>query len=115
MSAVQKGTTLKISFGGNTYTSAIAEEVTVSKPNGNVEVIRDEDGATLTKILMDPGTVISGTFVLEDAYDDDPPAEGDTVVIGSVTGYCQSAEMRHVAGATRLSISIIKEDSMTYS
>jgi len=27
----------------------------------------------------------------------------------------ESAEMRHVAGATRLSITILKEDSMTYT
>lgn len=115
MAAVQIGTKLKIGFGGNTYANTFAEDVTVSKPNGNVEVIKDEVGATLTKILMDPGTKISGTFVLADAASIDPPAEGDTVTIGSVTGYCESAEAKFTAGATRLALTIIKEDSMTYS
>ena len=115
MAAVQIGTKLKIGFGGNTYANTYAEEVTVSKPNGNVEVIKDELGATLTKILMDPGTKISGTFVLADAASIDPPAEGDTVTIGTVTGYCESAEAKFKDGATRLTMTIIKEDSMTYT
>lgn len=115
MAAIQRGTELKIGYGTYTYASAVPEELTVSKPNGNVEVLRDADGATMTKVFMDGATRVSGTFVLESAYGDDPPAEGDTITIGTFIGCVESAEMRHTAGATKLSVAAIKEDSMTYT
>jgi hypothetical protein len=112
MAATQKGTTLKIGFGAFEYTGFVAEEVTVSKPNENVETIKDADGATMTKILMDPKIKISMTVVILDATGSiTPPVEGAAVTLvppggTSATFNCDSADVKHSAGATRLTMTI---------
>lgn len=111
MAATQKGTTLKIGFGSFAYTGYVAEDVTVSKPNENVEVIKDADGATMTKILMDPKTKISMTLVILDTGSITPPSEGAKVTLippggASADFNCESADVKHSAGATRLTMTI---------
>lgn len=112
MAATQKGTTLKIGFGSFAYTGYVAENVTVSKPNENVEVIKDADGATMTKILMDPKIKIAMTVVILDAAGSiTPPLEGAKVTLVPPDGTsadfnCESAEVKHSAGATRLTMTI---------
>ncbi len=121
MPAVQKGTTLKVSFGSFVYTGYVAEDVTVSYPNGNVELVPDADGASMTKILMDPATKLEVTAVILDATGSiDPPADGDTVGLdtpgGTLTSFMsEGSSTKHAAGATKLSLSLIKEDSITYA
>lgn len=121
MTAVQKGTTLMISFGSYAYTGYVPESLTVSYPNGNVEVIRDADGATMTKILMDPAASVKGTFVILGASGSiTPPIQGATVTLTPPQGtstayYCESGETAFAAGATRLTLDLIKETSMTYT
>ena len=120
MSAIQKGTTLLISFGSFVYTGYVAEDVTVSYPDGNVEIIKNSDGATMTKIFMDPSTKIDATVViLSSAGVSDPPIDGAAVGIippkGTLTTFMSmGSSSKFAAGATRLSLSLIKESSMTY-
>jgi len=121
MAATQKGTTLLVSFGSFVYTGYVAESVTVSYPNGNVETIRNADGATMTKIFMDPATRIDLEVVCLGANgSSDAPADGAAVGIitpkGTLTTFMSdgsSASFTH--GATKLSLKLLKEDSMTYS
>lgn len=119
--ATQKGTTLMISFGSLAYTGYVAQDADSSKPDLNEEVIKSAAGATHTKILMDPSTVFTGTFVILGASGSvTPPAQGDTVTLTppqgtSVAWYCRSASVAFTAGASRLSLDLIKETSMTYT
>jgi hypothetical protein len=118
MAAVQKGTTLKISFGSFSYTGYVPEEVTVSKPNGNVEVLRDADGATMTKIFMDPLTRMTFTTVILSTGSITPPIEGAELTItepsGTLTTWnCESAEVRHTAGATKLTMTVVNPQLTT--
>jgi hypothetical protein len=121
MAATQKGTTLKITFGSYVYTGYVPENMTVSYPDGNVKVIRDADGATMTKILMDPGQRVTGTFVILGASGSViPPIQGASVKLTPPTGtsttyYCESAETAFSAEETKLTLTLIKEDSMTYT
>lgn len=120
MAAVVQGTAVEVAFGGFAYTGYVAEDVTVSYPNGNVEVIRDADGATLCKIFMDPSTKLEVTLLVLAAGSIDPPIDGALVTLtpptGASTGFgSEGSTARHVAGATKLSLSLIKEDGMTYS
>lgn len=121
MAATQKGTTLMIAFGSLAYTGYVAQDLEQSFPDGNVEVIRDADGATYTKILMDPGQTVSGTFVIVGSSGSiTPPSQGETVSLTTPQGtttsfYCESASTSFAAGATRLSLELVKENSMTYS
>jgi len=121
MAATQKGTTLKISFGDYAYTGYVPESISYSKPNGNIEILHDADGATLTKILMDPGVKFTGTFLILGASGSViPPAQGDTVTLTPPQGtstsfYCESGEVASAAGANRLTLDLIAETSMTYT
>ena len=121
MAATQKGTTLMISFGSYVYTGYIPESMTVSYPNGNVKVIRDQHGATYNKILMDPAQRVTGTFIIIGASGSViPPIEGATVTLTPPTGtstsfYCESAEVAFAAEESRLTMTLLKETSMTYS
>jgi hypothetical protein len=118
---MQKGTTLMISFGSFVYTGYIAQSVTVSYPDGNVEVLRNADGATVTKIFQDPSLKLdcdliilgaSGTIV--------PPVDGATVGLiphsGTITSFMSlGSQAKFSSGATIMSLSLIKETSMTYT
>jgi hypothetical protein len=122
MSAVQKGTELKVSFGAYSYASYVPEEISIEHPNGNVEIHRNADGATMTKIFMDPSTKLSGTFLIEAAAGSiTPPIEGATVTLtppqGTSTAYMAEAgcSVKFSAGAAKLSLNLIKEGSMTYT
>lgn len=121
MAAVQKGTTLMITYGSFAYTGYIPEDLTLSFGNSNIEVIRDEAGATKTKILMDPDQQIKGTFVILGASGSIvPPAVGASVGLtppqGTLTTYyVVSADAKFAAGATRLTLDLIKETSVTYT
>lgn len=121
MAAVQKGTTLKISFGSLSYTGYTPQDAEISFPNDNVEINRDGDGATFNKILMDPQQRASFTFLIQDSSGSiTPPEQGDTVTLTPPQGtstayYCESASVAFAAGASRLSLEVIKEDSMTYT
>jgi len=120
MAAIQKGTTLMVSFGSFVYTGYVAQDVTISYPNGNVEIIRNVDGATLTKIFMDPAFKLDATLVILDATGSiNPPIDGATVGLiphmGTITSFMsEGSSAGFSAGATRLALSVIKEDSMTY-
>ena len=65
-SPIQKGVTLKIGFGSFAYVGNVPESVSVENPAGNEEIILDENGATLTKIIMDPRTILRMTVVILD-------------------------------------------------
>jgi len=117
MAATQKGTTLLISFGSFLYTGYIAEDVTVSYPDGNVEIIKNADGATITKIFMDPSTKIDTTVIILSTGSADPPKDNQAVGIippkGTLTTFMSlGSTAKHGAGATRLSLGLILEDSM---
>ena len=119
MALTIKGTTVSVGYGSLAYTGYVAEDLTVSYPDGNVEVIRDADGATMTKLFQDPAIKLDLTVVILATGSIDPPADGDTVGLipatGSLTSFMSDgSSARHTAGATRLSLSLIKETSMTY-
>jgi len=119
MAAIIKGTTVEVGFGSWIYTGYVAEDVAFSYPEGNKEEIRDELGAMHTKILMDPGTKLDATVLILGTGSIDPPADGDAVSLTDPAGVLttfmsEGSSARHIAGATRLSLSLLKEDSMEY-
>lgn len=121
MAATQVGTTLKISFGAFSYTGYVPQDCTVKKDDNNVEVIRDADGATFTKILMDPFKEVQFTCVILGATGSiEPPAKGSTVTMTPPEGtstafYVEAASVASSPGAARLSLTLHKETSMTYT
>ena len=116
MAATQVGTTLKIGFASNAYTGTIVESFDTEAIDKNVEEIPDELGATETIVLMDPATQISFTAVIKETGGSlTPPAIGSSITVNSVLYRCLSSSVAQTTGASRLSITAIKEDSMTYA
>lgn len=120
MAQIQKGTTVKVGFGSFSYTGYVPEDATLSYPNGNVEVIKDANGATQTIIAMDPAKQQDVTLIILAAGAIDPPIEQSIISLtpnwGAATSFrVLSASVKFVAGASRLSLSLIKEDSMSYT
>jgi len=118
MAAIQKGTTLKIGLGSFVYTGYVASNVTVTYPNGKVEVHEDADGATLTKIFMNPMTRIEFDLVVLGASGStDAPIDGAAVGIippkGTLTTFMSDGSSGSFGpGATKMSLKLVLEDSM---
>ena len=120
MAATQLGTELKIAFGSFSYSGYVPESVTVSKPNLNIKTVKDANGATMTKILMDPAERINCTLIIASTGSITPPAEGSIVTLTppagtSTTYFCESAEVAHDEGESKLTLTLVKESSMTYT
>jgi hypothetical protein len=111
---VQKGTTLKIGFGSNTYTGYIMQDFATS-PTGAQTVIHDENAATITVLVADLGNQIDFTAIIMDTGSLTAPAIGSTVSINSVGYRTLASSVKQSAGASMLTFSGIKEASMTYS
>lgn len=111
----QKGTTLKIAFGTNVYTGYIMEDFT-TEATGGQDVILDEDAATVTVLVSDLGTRKSFTAIIKETGGSlTPPAQGSSVTINAVVYRVESSSVKQARKASMLTISLIKETSMTYT
>ncbi|MDD4860790.1 MAG: hypothetical protein PHI33_01645 [Smithellaceae bacterium] len=118
MAAVIKGTTYVVSFNNAALANVTLTSVRETKGDNNEEVIQDASGATSAIIYMDPFT----QYDIEGVCSAAPTtlAKGATVQFTPPGGVamsfrCDRYESAYVAGATRVSMTIIKEDSMTYT
>ena len=117
--AVQTGETLKIGFGSAAYTGFILEAYEVES-DGDEELIVDENGAMATVITFDPKKRYRLEMILKAAASLEPPAKNSTITItnsggDSVAARCESFRVAHSKGATRASVTLVKESSMTYT
>ena len=121
---VQVGDAVVIGFGDLAWTGYVAEDgLSWKKAYGSQEDTKDQSGATRSKIRMDVYEELSGTFIIDDASGTDKPnafTPGDTITLippdsASATWEVQDSTTALAAGATKLTITIRKEASMTYS
>lgn len=109
----QKGTSLTIGFDGNTYTGIFMEAAT-KEQTGTQKVIKDEDNASVTVLIEDLGIrrtlrgVVKASGWVE-------PRQGDAITINSVKHRVESISTEYSAEEARISLTAIKEDSITYS
>ena len=118
----QKGTALKVGFGSFAYTGYLPEDgLSWAKPLLNETIVKDEDNLTITKILSDPANVFNMTLIIKNVGGSiTPPAKGDPITItdpGGATLVCMTvdANVAFARDQSRLKLSLIKEDSMSYS
>ena len=110
----QLGTELKIGFGTNVYTGYIMEDFS-TEASGVQDVILDEDAATTTILVSDAGARISFTAIIKSAGSLTPPAQGADISINSVVFRVESASVKQSRKASMLTVTAIKEESMTYA
>lgn len=116
MAAIQTGTEYKVSFGSAAYENLTLTSVKESKGTYNEEKIPTEAGATDSIIDMDPYVQFDIEGVVK-AADVAVIAKNAIVTFtppaGSPTGFrCESMAKTHITGATRVSMTIIREASM---
>lgn len=116
---VQKGTTLKIGYGSLAYTGYVPQDWTHT-PTGEQKELKDTNNATLTVLVENLGDQHSGSLLILDSGGSiTPPAKGATVTLtppgGTSTNYrCVDSSVKFTAEESILSLTIIKEVSMTY-
>ena len=120
MAQVQKGTEVKVGFGSFAYSGYIPEDgLTWSKPYGNEVEITNTSGDMMTKILMDPRQEMTMDLIILASGSITPPAQGDSLTIttpggSSMSFYCRSARVTFSRSYAKLTLDVVKEDSMTY-
>ena len=118
--ATQAGTSIIIGFGSFAYTGFVIQDGSTESV-GETEIVKDAAGDTHTVITSDPGHTHSFTCaILTTGGSITPPAIDATITLippqgTSQTYRCTSASVKHAVGANMLDISMIQEDSMTYS
>lgn len=118
---VQKGEVLKVGFGSFAYTGYVPEDGLTWKKPGNIETVTDENGATLTKIISDPRDEFDLTLIIKNTSGSiTPPITGAKVDItnpagSSVSTMCVEGSVQFSRSYAKLQLSLVKEDSMTYS
>lgn len=121
---VQAGTDLEIGFAGFTWTGYTPEDgLTWKKGYKRTEEHMDTNGATRTKIRMDEYESVSATFVIDDATT--PYAlvlkDGDVITVkapgaeATTSWEVEEASTALAAGAMKITATLIKEVSMSYT
>lgn len=110
----QQGALVMIGFKGNTYTGYFMDTVG-HEDTGDIAEVRDENDATATKIISNPGSRIKVAMIAKDAATPLTINKGDGITVNMITYMVEDRNISYSRGATRVEITAIKEDSMTYS
>lgn len=112
---IQKGTALYVGWGSYTHASYVTDDVEIMK-GAEIQVIKGADNETLTKIISDPHTKLKLSLLILSGGSLVPPIPGSSFTINSVT-YMVEGEPKVQPSRTtaKLTLDLIKEDSMTYS
>jgi len=120
---VQKGTSVTVGFNSNTNANLQMQAVTESVGEADLKPILGEQGAAVTNLFTNPRKRIRLQGVLLDASSNGTELAavraliiGSTVSVNAVN--CMVIETPSIefsAGEARVTISVIKEDSMTYT
>lgn len=117
---VQKGTAVKIGFGNVAYTGYVLQSATV-EATGEQKVLRGTDNETMTVLVEDLGERLSvELLVLNATTMTAAPPKGSTITIDDLAGDAakyrvEDSSISLQAEEARLSLTLISEDSMTYS
>jgi len=119
----QLGTAYKIGYGSLSYSGYVPVDTVTSEAIAEIDAITDHDGATVSKLISNPGKRFSADFYILDpdgTLKPTPPAVGATVTLtppeGTATGYrCESASIKFGRKFAVLSVTLIAETSMSYT
>ena len=120
---VQAGQSLEIGFKSYSWSGYVPEDgLTVTNSYGQTEIHADLNGATRNKIRMDERTTVQGVFVIDlaETPNDVEFTDGDTITVTPPAGTetvweINDASTAYAPGAIKLTCTLIKEVSMTYS
>lgn len=117
--AVQKGQQWKLHFGNLARTGYLPTAWTFKDQDADDETVPDERGATITHILTNPRKLMTGDLLIKDTGSITPPAKGDYIWLqgpadaAALYYYVDDAQVSFSSGITRLSLSLLLEDSQS--
>lgn len=109
----QLGTAVDIGFNSYTFTGYLMESMG-NESTGEQKVIKDEDNATYCILVEDKGRRLNFTAVVKSGSTPESIEQGDVITVNSVNYRVESASVARTPEEARLSITCIKEDSVTY-
>jgi len=84
-------------------------------PTGEVEKVKDENGATVTVIITDKGKILKMDLIPKSGTDAEAIAIGDSFTVNAILyRVTEVGPVRAAGTAQKVSITAEKEDSMTY-
>jgi hypothetical protein len=114
---LQKGTTVVVGFGALTQTEFIMQAVSGLNPDADVTTIVGEDGSTSTVLIANKKKTLDLEGVVTDAGLD--AAElfrlSGTITVNSIKYRITAVTISRGPKETRVSVSCVKETSMTYA
>jgi hypothetical protein len=113
---VQKGQQWMVEFGSFAYAGYLPETITM-KDTADDEAIKDERNATISHILTDPRIEMTLALMIKSTGSITPPSKGDYLTLTPPQGtstkyYCNDATVSFSRGISKLSLSLLREDSM---
>ena len=113
---VQKGQQWMVEYGSFAYTGYLPTSITF-KDTADDEAVKDERNATISHILTDPRIEMSCDLLIKSTGSITPPAKGDYITLTPPQGtstkyYCNDATVSFSSGISRLSLTLLREDSM---
>lgn len=114
MAVEQLGTQRLIGFDGKTVTGYQTDTVDL-EIIGDIDEVRNGDNETATKFISNKGKRFSTTLIVNSGTDPDTVQKGDTITIDGANYMVEEWRVSYVRLAARVSATLVKEDSMTYS
>jgi hypothetical protein len=92
-------------------------EAVDSKPDADIKVIKGENNATTTKIISDPRKtlVLEGTIIAAGVATLTGFKKGDAVTVNTVSWMIDDISIKYGKEEAKCTLSLIKEDTMTYT
>ena len=120
---VQKGTSVTVGFNGNTNTNLIMQAVSETVGEADMKSIASAQGADVTNIFTNPRKRIRLSGVLLNAATNDAELKavrdwivGTTLSVNAVNCMIvESPTIEQSAEEMRVTVTVVKEDSMTYT
>jgi hypothetical protein len=109
----QKGTLVIVGFAGHTYAGLSMEQVS-KEQTGTQKTILDQNNEPVTILISDLGRryTVRGIVLAADWVE---PEVGDTITLNSVAARVESISTEEAGEESRVSMTVISEDSMAAS
>jgi len=113
---VQKGTTVVVGYNGVTFGTWIMQG-SGEEPLADTKEIKGPQGATVTVLVINPRKqyTVNGVILSADLTAARAALIGGTASVNSTNCRILSLKLDFIAEDARCSMTVVKEDSMTYS
>jgi len=114
MAITQLGVDLTVGFGADSSYTGVFMEAATKERTAAQKIIKGEDAQTMTVLRSGLSTRRTLRGIVK-AVGWSEPRQGDIVTVNSVKYRVESCQTEYQAEEARITLTIIKEDSITYT